>query len=154
MAPPGPTGVRPAGRSRSMRLPEHVPELQRALAASTADIDEVEDRLSLLFERTDGAPPKSMPRPPAAQVQQDRPDADADADDAAFREADAEAAEGPTGPEDEVDPAPIHPEVTDLSGDGADDEDFAELNAALAAEEPEEAEGPGQPRRRLFRRRS
>ena len=27
-------------------LPEHVPELQRALAAATADIDSVEDRLS------------------------------------------------------------------------------------------------------------
>ena len=29
-----------------LRLPEHVPELQRALAAATADIDAVEDRLS------------------------------------------------------------------------------------------------------------
>jgi hypothetical protein len=32
-------------------LPEHTPELQRALAAATADIDTVEQRLSTLFER-------------------------------------------------------------------------------------------------------
>ena len=49
--------VRPAGRSRSLHLPEHVPDLQRALAASTADIDAVEDRLSTMFKRTDGAAP-------------------------------------------------------------------------------------------------
>jgi len=138
--------VRPAGRSRSMHLPEHVPELQRALAAATADIDEVEDRLSTLFERTEGAPPGATPRQPAAPVPQDPLDADD-----AFREADAEAAEAQTESGDEVDPAPIHPEFADLSGD---DEDLAELDAALAAEEPEEAEETGQPRRRLFRRRS
>ena len=45
--------VRPAGKARSLRLPEHVPELQRALAGATADIDEVEDRLSTLFDRAD-----------------------------------------------------------------------------------------------------
>ena len=43
--------VRPAGRVGSLHLAEHVPELQRALAAATADIDSVEDRLSALFER-------------------------------------------------------------------------------------------------------
>ena len=143
--------VRPAGRSRSMHLPEHVPELQRALAAATADIDEVEDRLSTLFERTDGAPPRATPRPSSAGVQRDP------LEDDAFRDADAEAAEGEIGPEDEVDPAPIHPEFADPSGDGGDDEAFAELNAALAAEEPEEteeAEETEKPRRGLFRRRS
>ena len=46
-----------------MRLPDHVPELQRALADATADIDEVEDRLSTLFERTDGAPPRTDAAP-------------------------------------------------------------------------------------------
>ena len=45
--------VRPVGRARSLRLPEHVPQLQRALAAATADIDAVEDHLSDLFDRTD-----------------------------------------------------------------------------------------------------
>jgi len=56
--------VRPAGRGSSLRLPEHVPELQRALAAATADIDAVEDRLSNLFERTD-APARPAASAPA-----------------------------------------------------------------------------------------
>jgi len=143
--------VRPAGRSRSMRMPDHVPELQRALADATAGIDEVEDRLSTLFERTDGARPKATPRPPAGAVRQAPPEGDA------FRDADAEAAEGAIESEDEVEAAPVHPEFADPSGDGGDDEAFAELNAALAAEEPEEPEEtaePDKPRRGLFRRRS
>ena len=44
--------VRPVGSLNSLHLPDHVPELQRALAGATADIDEVEDRLSTLFDRT------------------------------------------------------------------------------------------------------
>ncbi len=47
--------VRPAGKAIVMHLPGHVPELQRALAAATFDIDAVEDRLSALFDRT-GSP--------------------------------------------------------------------------------------------------
>ena len=39
-------------------LPDHVPELQRALAAATADIDEVEERLGLLFDRAAGIDPE------------------------------------------------------------------------------------------------
>ena len=46
---------------RGCVLPEHVPELQRALAAATADIDSVEDRLSVLFDRTGGGD-RSVPR--------------------------------------------------------------------------------------------
>ena len=48
--------VRPDGSAPSPgHLPEHTPELQRALAAATADIDAVEDRLSSLFDRAGGA---------------------------------------------------------------------------------------------------
>jgi hypothetical protein len=48
--------VRPdALEVRREQLPEHAPELQRALAAATADIDSVEDRLSALFDRSGGA---------------------------------------------------------------------------------------------------
>jgi Protein of unknown function (DUF2510) len=113
--------VRPAGRARSLHLPEHVPDLQRALAAATADIDAVEDRLSTMFERTDGtAPPPA--RTPKARVE---------------------------------DTTPLHSEFADLSDpDGSDDEAFAELNAALAAEEPDETVEPEKPKRGLFRRRS
>jgi hypothetical protein len=39
-------------------LPDHVPELQRALAAATADIDEVEARLGRLFDRAEGVDPE------------------------------------------------------------------------------------------------
>ena len=46
--------VRPTGRGGSSRVPEHGPQLHRALAAATTDIDAVEDRLSTLFERSDG----------------------------------------------------------------------------------------------------
>ena len=55
--------VRPAGKGRSsLHLPEHVPELQRALAAATADIDAVEDRLSAMFDRTAGVQqPTTLP---------------------------------------------------------------------------------------------
>ncbi len=60
--------VRPAGKGRSLHLPEHVPELQRALAAATADIDAVEDRLSTMFDRADSpAPPSTTPIPSAGQ---------------------------------------------------------------------------------------
>jgi hypothetical protein len=44
--------TRPADSDRPLlHLPEHVPELQRALAAATADIDDVEARLGRLFDR-------------------------------------------------------------------------------------------------------
>src|SRR5580693_2399324 len=60
--------VRPAGKGRSLHLPEHVPELQRALAAATADIETVEERLSNLFDRTEGRPAPSAASPDPAPV--------------------------------------------------------------------------------------
>jgi hypothetical protein len=42
----------------ALHLPDHVPELQRALAAATADIDEVEARLGKLFDRAGGVDPE------------------------------------------------------------------------------------------------
>jgi hypothetical protein len=110
-------------------VPGHLPELQRALTAATADIDEVEDRLSTLFDRTSGTgrtsfdagrQRRSLPAPPFA----DDDDDDDDADDS-----------------------------LDLFDEGGA---FAELDAALATEQPEEAEEPrsGSPqaKRGLFRR--
>ena len=47
-------------------LPEHGPELHRALAAATAGIDEVEDRLSRLFARTEETARPGAPGEPAA----------------------------------------------------------------------------------------
>jgi len=132
--------VRPAGKARSLHLPEHVPELQRALAAATADIDAVEDRLSDLFDRTDGktqpgASPAARPAPTVAE-----PDLDDDEVIDLFDESD----------DVRDDEDPIHEE---FAAPTDDDEDvaFAELDAALAAEEPGESEEPASKRR--FRRR-
>ena len=122
-------------RRRRLHLPDHVPELQRALAAATADIDDVEARLSTLFERGGGKRGRRATESAGAR---------------------AASAAGP----------PIHEEFggafsTQAGGDpiptggegagllsGDDDETFAELDAALAAEEPDK------PERRIFRRRS
>ncbi len=52
--------------------------------------------------------------------------------------------------EDEADTEPIHEEFADPSEDDDEDGAFAELDAALAAEEAEE---PETSERRLFRRR-
>ena len=126
--------VRPAGRARNLHLPEHVPELQRALAAATADIDEVEDHLSDLFDRTDGTAATGV-----------SPSAADDLDEALDLGLADEAAV-------DVDDEPAHAELDD----GDDDGDFAELDAALATEEPERVAEPEPEsgRKGLFRRRS
>ena len=119
--------VRPAGKAGSPRLPEHVPELHRALAAATADIEVIEDRLSTLFDRTEGTRrPGSSPVPPSRDPDED------------------EIIEL-------VEEEPIHEEFADSSGQDDDTDEngaFAELDAALAAEEPEEST------RGFFRHRS
>jgi|HubBroStandDraft_1064217.scaffolds.fasta_scaffold288698_2 hypothetical protein len=138
--------VRPDGSedARRIHLPDHVPELQRALAAATADIDEVEDRLSSLFDRSEGRAP-GEPRPPRPVRLQPEP-----------VDPDLELHEEPS------DAAPIHDEFVfddfyeepelfdddleaeaddDVDAEGDEDEDdeaFADLDAALAAESPEE----------------
>lgn len=152
--------VRPAGKARSLHLPEHVPELQRALAAATADIDAVEDRLSNLFDRTEGAAPHASPVPqPPPPPQPDADDEEIvglyDEDDVAGSgEEDATDLEADGGaPADQADGTDHaddteHADGTDHADDADDDGAFAELDAALAAEKPEK------PKRGLFRRRS
>jgi len=134
--------VRPAGKARSLHLSEHVPGLQRALAAATADIDAVEDRLSTLFDRSDGPASPSTTRMPPAGLDRDDPDGDG-----AFAELNDERIDL----EDEADTEPIHAEFADPSEEDDEDGAFAELDAALEAEEPEESK---KPKRGLFRRRS
>jgi hypothetical protein len=122
--------VRPAGNAGSPRLPEHVPELHRALAAATADIEVVEDRLSTLFDRAEGAP-----RPRSSPVTTPPPQRHPDDDEII----------------ELVEEEPIHEEFDASSGQDDDTDEngaFAELDAALAAEEPEES------KRGFFRRRS
>jgi hypothetical protein len=142
--------VRPAGTGRSFQLAGHAPELQRALAAGTADIEAVEERLSNLFDRTAG-----RPVPPAGSGAPSVPTRPHDAG-APIADGDAQRIEFEEDPIDvEVEAAadePVHAEFTEPPEPDEEDDAaaFAELDAALATEEPEEA-----PRGRgLFRRRS
>ena len=145
--------VRPAGKAGSLHVPEHVPQLHRALSAATADIDAVEDRLSVLFERTDGlgdSDPRLTATAPLSALQKTSlPDADPpDEDDDEILDL--------YGDEDTAGDEPVE----SVAGDNparADDDDpkdaaFTELDAALAAEEPDDPGVPLTSRRRWFRR--
>ena len=118
--------VRPAGKARALRLPDHVPELQRALAGATADIDAVEDRLSAMFDRT--ATPAEQPTPRTQPTRRDTEDPDgvnafddlSDQGDEAFAELDAALA----------------------------------AEEAEKVDDADEVEEPKKPKRGLFRRRT
>jgi hypothetical protein len=166
--------VRPAGKAIVLHLPEHVPELQRALAAATADIDAVEDRLSTLFDRTDATgtngtngsngtsgtngthrtgpvagPGRNGSRPSANHQPVD------DFDVELYLDFEVDESEGFTlnGKGDMAG-------TSHLNGFAGADEGFADLDAALAAEEPEHdieaaASAPmPAPKKGLFRRRT
>jgi hypothetical protein len=157
-----PDEVRPDGLDLgSLRPPDHVLQLHRAMSEAAEDLDAVEDRLSTLFERTEGPGQGSAPRPapveqstlhPEFAVGAGTPDAADDDDDEIFdlfEDGDVEEAD------DEVGFAQ-HATVTDrraIIGEYEDDigGDFAALDAELVAEEPD---GPAEPKRRMFRRRA
>ena len=145
--------VRPAGKAGSLHLPEHVHQLHRALSAATADIDAVEDRLSMLFERTDGRgnsdPHLTATAPSSARQKTSLPDADPpDEDDDEILDL--------YGDEDAAGDDPVESVAGDtparVDDDDPKDAAFAELDVALAAEEPDDPEVPDASRRRWFRR--
>jgi hypothetical protein len=177
--------VRPAPRPGSFRPPDHLPQLQRALAAATDDIDVVEARLSVLFERAEGVGRAEWSLPALADVPTDglgvgggdRPMRVIDDDSLGF--ADEERADEERADEERADDERADEELADdkwavdwgddgrviesvgsdegdedVAGnqgdDGVDDATFTELDAALAAEEPE----PATKKRGIFRRRS
>lgn len=120
-------------------LPDHAGELQRALAAATNDIDDVEDRLGNLFDRAEQHGERGGRARQQAEEQ-------AAAGRAAEGRALAESTEQDgTEAEEEwlVDDAG---EVVDFDDD---DDALADLDEALATEEPEKVKKGG-----LFRRRS
>jgi hypothetical protein len=120
-------------------LPDHAGELQRALAAATNDIDDVEDRLGNLFDRAQ----QQGERGGRAREQ-------AEAQAAAGRAAEGKALAESTE-QDEVD-AEEEWLIDDAGEDVAfddDDDALADLDEALASEEPEKVKKGG-----LFRRRS
>jgi hypothetical protein len=141
----------------SVRPPDHVPQLHRAMSEAAEDLDAVEDRLSTLFERTEGPGPDPLRRTTAptegAGAETDSAAVRVAADDDEifdlFEDGEADA--------DEVDDVGIEePVVADrmaIIGEYEDDiaGDFAALDAELAAEEPDEPAGKG--KRRKFGRR-
>jgi len=148
--------VRPAEPGADLgRAPDHVPQLHRALSEAAADLDAVEDRLSTLFERTER--PRSASGPGPARPTTSPPEAagaggasagdDEDILDL-FEDGEVEEADDDVGF--------AEPAVADrraIIGEYEDDigGDFAELDAELAAEEPDE---PARGKRRMLRRRA
>ena len=146
--------VRPAGKAGSLHLPEHVHHLQRALSAATADIDAVEDRLATLFERSDGGgnsdPHLTAIAPSSAMRRTSVPDPDPPLDEHDDEILDLYEDEDTAG-DDPVESVPG--DTTErVVDDDPKDAVFAELDAALAAEEPVDPEVAGTSTRRLFRR--
>jgi Protein of unknown function (DUF2510) len=141
------TETRPADLDGPLpHLPDHVPELQRAFAAATADIDEVEARLGVLFDRATGVEPGGVgsrtgpaPEPELEPEPDTEPEPDAEAD-----------AEGQPAPGRREKPNAQAADVESLLGTESDEDDdsLSELDEALASEQPEKV------KRGVFRKRS
>jgi hypothetical protein len=152
----------------SVRPPDHVPQLHRAMSEAAEDLDAVEDRLSTLFDRDEGPGPNSATRAASAQRSSLHPEFAP----GSGRSGGGDAALAPAPDDDEIfdlfedgdgevgetddDVAIDEPVVADrmaIIGEYEDDigGDFAALDAELAAEEPD---GPAEPKRRMFGRRA
>ena len=126
--------VRPTRRGGTSRVPEHGPELHRALVAATSDIDAVEDRLSTLFDRADRVLTPRSPRPSGA-TSMSSGELPVDDDEILDLYGNEDHVAGET--DDDVLPS------LDAFRDPETDAAFAELDAALASEEPDEPDPPG-----------
>jgi hypothetical protein len=164
--------VRPALSVRPYGAPDHSPQLHRAMSAATADLDAVDDRISTLFDRADDAPVRggrTAARAAAVGV---------GAVEGAGTVAEAATSTGTVTATDEDDIIDIFGDL-DADIDGADhaaplvrdgglgihvdrmaiisqyEDDiggaFSDLDAELAAEEPDESE---KAKRRRFGRRA
>jgi hypothetical protein len=140
-----------------VRPPDHVPQLHKAMSEAAEDLGAVEDRLSTLFERTEGPGPEPLqrkisPTEGTGAVTGTAAAAAPAGDDEIF-----DLFEDGESDEADDDVGIAEPVVTDrraIIGEYEDDigGDFAELDAELAAEEPDEPAGKG--KRRKFRRRA
>ena len=145
------------------RPPDHAPQLHRAMSEAAADLEAVDGRLSMLFDRTDDPGPGTATRPAPVEQNALHPEFVADVGTGAGTGAAAAADDDildlfedgeVSDPDDDV--AIAQPVVTDrmaIIGEYEDDigGDFSALDAELAAEEPD---GPAEPKRRMFRRRT
>ena len=161
----------------SVRPPDHVPQLHRAMSEAAEDLGAVEDRLSTLFERTEGPEPGSAPKPASTDRSMVHPefaagassaggvaggagDDDDEADDDIFDLfEDGEEDGAMEGDDDDAGSAQPAGNATvadrmAIIGEYEDDigGDFAALDAELAAEVPDEPAGKG--KRRKFGRRA
>ena len=146
------------------RPPDHVPQLHRAMSEAAADLEAVDGRLSMLFDRTDDPGPAPATRPAPLEHSTLHPEFAGDVGTDV-----ASAAGGRGGEDDDIldlfedvevsdpddDVGIAEPVVADrmaIIGEYEDDigGDFAALDAELAAEAPD---GPVEPKRRMFRRR-
>jgi hypothetical protein len=141
------TEIRPADLDGPLpHLPDHVPELQRAFAAATADIEEVEAQLGRLFDRAQGVEPGTKK---ARKAPEPEPDAAVHAEFAISTDADADAdAESESAAQADYNPQAVG--VESLLGTVADEDDdsLTELDEALATEQPDKL------KRSVFRKRS
>lgn len=148
------TETRPADSDVPLHhLPDHAGELQRALAAATDDIDDVEDRLGSLFDRAEHVGER-MGR---ARKKVHAEDVHADDDDEVVLG--AEEVRGAEDAEDEEpdpgqnvyvgEPGSVERGVAlaEADRDVDDDDALADLDEALASEEPEKLP------KKFFRRR-
>ena len=117
-------------------LPDHAGELQRALAAATNDIEDVEDRLGNLFDRAEHQGQRSG----RARAQTEEHAATRAAEGRALAESTHQGEDDDSEEEWLVD--------ADGGFDDSDDDALADLDEALASEEPEKV------KKGLFRRRS
>jgi hypothetical protein len=145
------------------RRPDHVPQLHRAMSEATADLDAVEDRLSTLFDRDGGSgrheavtarePRTAVPGGMAEHGAVAGGGFDDGDDELLDLFADEDAVEGAAA--DDLGLAePVVADRRAIIGEYEDDigGEFAELDAELAAEDPDQPTGKG--RRRMFRRRA
>ncbi len=148
------TEIRPADVDGPLpHLPDHVPELQRAFAAATADIEEVEARLGLLFDRAVGVEPGGVgsrtgpvPEPTPAIAADASAAGEPVASAVLSTTVDAEAEDQATSGRDEDEDGNGSENangkaagVEAMLGTGGveDDDALAELDEALASEQPE-----------------
>jgi hypothetical protein len=142
------------------RPPDHVPQLHRAMSEAADDLEAVEDRLSTLFERTDGTGPDSSRRTASPTGRPgdetgtvpDAGTADDDDEDDIF-DFFEDGAVAVTDLDVDVE-EPVVADRMAIIGEYEDDigGEFADLDAELAAESPDEPAGKG--KRRMFRRRA
>jgi hypothetical protein len=139
--------VRPVGSGGPAdRAPDHVPQLHRAMSAAAADLDAVDDRISTLFERTEE--PRPVRAPPMKGAARTTPPPTAATDDdiiELFEDGDVAASD-----DDRSDGAVVVDRKDVISEyEEMTSGTFADLDAELAAEEPDQ---PGKVKRRMFRR--